>query len=519
MLIPFDCSICGHTFDVGDDRAGSVVRCPHCGTSNRIPWNHGAPLPAAVPPPAPPRPGPGPDNEAPLPLPPKDEAGQTSGGKRKMTLRALLIGITALLTFLCIPCGLGGWWFFRSGSLGSEQKYLPSKTQVVYSIQVEKAINSDLVKQVRSNSKDDPFDDKGIEKRFGLPLSNIERMTFAGSTTDSREIVMILRTRQVVKAADIKSTLGNSKFEGITVGKFTIYQASDDSQESFCVAEDKVVVFGPFITLQGIMQRGKKPELPEAMQTALDKADFSTTFAFAINVKDIRKETEGDKKNGTSPVTKLARDLAGLMSKDNSKEQAELLENQFANVETLSGSMNIKSDVTATCTAVCKNSSSCEDLKKILEAGLVLARNNKKGEDDPRETALKDSFLELCNTARFSHSGNALTVTFTLQGDPLIRLSKTVDGGLEDAKVARARIGARDLVHQANFYTIKHRHPPLDIQALTLPQPNGEAPLLAPDKILDPWQKPYQLEIDQRGDLVVFTIAPNGIRISSADKQ
>jgi hypothetical protein len=50
---------------------------------------------------------------------------------------------------------------------------------------------------------------------------------------------------------------------------------------------------------------------------------------------------------------------------------------------------------------------------------------------------------------------------------------------------------------------------------LTEKQPNGGPPLAPPDKLLDPWGKPYQLVVDKDREIEVFTISPDGKRISS----
>jgi hypothetical protein len=49
---------------------------------------------------------------------------------------------------------------------------------------------------------------------------------------------------------------------------------------------------------------------------------------------------------------------------------------------------------------------------------------------------------------------------------------------------------------------------------LTQPGPNGGSPYCGPEKLLDPWNKPYQLDVSGARP-EVFTMAPNGKRISS----
>jgi hypothetical protein len=526
MLSSYECTICGHGFEVGDDRAGSMVRCPHCGTSNRIPWNHGVPLPATLPPPERPKKTRKPADEGPLPVPPGDQDEQKAEGRRKKTFRILLFGATALFAFLCIPCGLAGWWFFSPGSLGSEQKYFPNKTQLVVSIHVEKGMNSDLFKQLRkdvgkNDGLADLLEDRTSEEAVGLPLADMERITFAGSTTDSEEEAVIVRCRRSVKAADIKSRLHGGRYEEVSVGKFTVYQAQGDGRNSFCVVEDKVAVFAPFGTLQGILLRGKVPELPEAMQSALAKADFSRTVALAANVKGIRKSAESDRNTGPSPLRGLATmlALAPLLTKDGSDDEVERLEKKLATIEYLSGTIEVKSDASASFTAVCTDSTSAEDLKKVLEENLDRNRNKSKQDgflgDDPGTEVVK----EILTSARISASGKSVTVTATLKDETILKdYQKSVSSKEEKPKIEKAMIDMSVIAEQARFFKVINGEFPPDVNTLTGLQPNGGAPLLPREKSIDPWGKPYQLKVEKE-DVVVFTTTPKGKEISSAGKK
>jgi hypothetical protein len=514
MLLPFDCTICGRSFEVGDDRAGSSVRCPHCGTANQIPWTHGTPPPAPLPPPLPPprvsENSPPAKEGVALPFAVSDGAEPPTRGNKKRRYRILLLSLTALVTFLCLPCGLTGWWYFRSTSLGSEQKYFPDRTQLVLSIQVDKALNSDLIKNVRTDRKDEPFDDKTTENRFGIPLSQIERITVAGSTADAKEMVWIFRTRKSIKAGDIKSNLGRSNYDDTNMNGFIIYQANDESQYSFCVVEDKVVLFAPMSTLQAILKRGKKPVLPETMMTALAKADFSRTVAFAINFKELRKESDKDLNNHPIPVTQLVRNLGTWLGKED-------LEKQFRNLESLSGSITVKSEVTGEIIAICSDSSSCDELKSCLASGLLKVKTRDKVDEDTREAALDNAFRELSQTAMFSQNGNTLTITFSLPRDPMTRVIKTVDGGPDDIRMTRAREDVKAIAKCVMIFAVNNGDFPPDIETMTKPA-NGGPPLLPAEKMMDPWNHPYQLKIED-GDAVVFTTTPSGKMINSKEKK
>ena len=84
----------------------------------------------------------------------------------------------------------------------------------------------------------------------------------------------------------------------------------------------------------------------------------------------------------------------------------------------------------------------------------------------------------------------------------------------EDAKVSTAKAECNALSGQVEIFKLNNGEYPASIEQLTQPQPNGHSALIPPDKALDPWGKPYQ--IDPTGQhnggakADVFTVAPNG---------
>lgn len=84
----------------------------------------------------------------------------------------------------------------------------------------------------------------------------------------------------------------------------------------------------------------------------------------------------------------------------------------------------------------------------------------------------------------------------------------------EEAKISTARIDANGLSTQVETYKLNNGDYPASIEALVQPQPNGGSPLVPPDKIRDPWGKPYQIDPSgQRNSgskADVFTTTPKG---------
>jgi hypothetical protein len=436
MAIEFNCSGCGDVFRVADEMAGRKGKCPGCGVINQIPHVVGTasdpsarPAGDIIPRPIAHQPSSVvADDTEPLQVGVQDVVPERSARHRQQgRLWPKLLGLGFLVVLLG-SCGVGGYflygWYF-SAPLSSEQKYFPNDTQIVFSVRVSQGMNSDLVKQLRAdfkpdNKKDDPFDDSNAEKEYGIPLANIDRMTFAQAPRDKdssggQPHVTIIRTLKPVKGSDLKSNIEGHKFEETTVDRYTIYK--QDYGNSFCVAEERIVVYAPYNFLKQILYRGKRPELPEAMEKALKNADFTKTAAFAINVKDLLKD-DTSTPLGRKPAKEMGGFLATFLSKDDPKEKANQYEQLLDKVEALSGSAEIKSDATLTVTLVCKEASAAEDIRKILEDGLAIARDKIKDIKDDSEMP-KDALLEAAHNVSFTVNGNTLTAKVVLKGDPI----------------------------------------------------------------------------------------------------
>ncbi len=443
MAIQFNCIGCGHVFRVGDEMAGRKGKCPKCAVINQIPLADGsmppAPAPAPAPVPAPTRqPAQGLRKQpaAPVPAPVQAEVEEEvigdavaeeaspevpAGGKKKRSLMlpALIGGGVLLLSSCCLCTGIGAWYYFSNGSL-DDRKYLPTDTQMVFSIRVEQGMDSDVIKQARKEKIDpDPFDDKGTTATYGLPLSNIDRITVAGSLSDAKPVT-IIRTRKSVKAADLKGAMDKRKFEDVPFLSYTINEITEGGppSKSFCVVESSVVVFADVRTLKYILDRGKEPELSPSMQTALKNADFGATVAFAMDVKAVqtRAERKKDEANELKGVTMM-------LGKD-----AEQAQKALAKVEALSGSVSLKSSATINLTAACKDSAGAEEVKKVLDS--ALAKLKELGDAFP---PVKDAINEVTSNTKISQSGSSATVKATLKGDIVAKsvpMMTTMMGGM-----------------------------------------------------------------------------------------
>ena len=83
----------------------------------------------------------------------------------------------------------------------------------------------------------------------------------------------------------------------------------------------------------------------------------------------------------------------------------------------------------------------------------------------------------------------------------------------EDAKVSTAKINTRGLSELVEIFKTKHDRSPNSLDELTQPI-DGMSPLCAPDKLRDPWGRPYQMDPagPRNGGMKadIFTTTPKG---------
>jgi len=89
----------------------------------------------------------------------------------------------------------------------------------------------------------------------------------------------------------------------------------------------------------------------------------------------------------------------------------------------------------------------------------------------------------------------------------------------EDSKVSRAKIDCESLSAMVETYNLNNGRYPNNIQDLTQPGAGGTSPLVPPDKIKDPWGKPYSVDPSGRhnGGLKadVYTTTPKGVVVGN----
>jgi hypothetical protein len=88
---------------------------------------------------------------------------------------------------------------------------------------------------------------------------------------------------------------------------------------------------------------------------------------------------------------------------------------------------------------------------------------------------------------------------------------------LESSRVSRAKIDCQSLGSQVETFKLNNNRYPNSMEELTQTQPNGEPPLVEPDRLKDPWGKTYQIDTKRPAgsEARVFTVTPWGETVSN----
>src|SRR5205823_2405377 len=136
----------------------------------------------------------------------------------------------------------------------------------------------------------------------GINPDDIEQIV-AGGTSNGNQYIAAVKSK---KAIDIKDLLKGSDFKGkkikeVKVGKYTVHevegggaapgagapfgQPGQTEAMAACVPESNIAIMGPAKTVRAVLERGKKAQLSDALQAALNKTDLNQAVAFAIDAK------------------------------------------------------------------------------------------------------------------------------------------------------------------------------------------------------------------------------------------
>lgn len=345
--------------------------------------------------------------------------------------RMLVIGIGAGLGAILL-LALITWMFFGREGVSDAMRYLPDDCMVVGTSNNDELMSSSFYQQMKKDLPEFESSERSMEQELGVAPSNIRRTTFAfgGKMTspDDAEMVVVLRLKKAVSATDIKSNLKvtsgkkDVKYEEVKIGSVTAYEETyrfsfdNDNADrrhggAFCLPESTLIVTCPKLeALKKILERGKTPEFSEGMQNAMNAADFSRTFAVAVNVKGLMANEAFSQ---------------GLQQNVHSTQGLQGLDEQFLqNVLGLAVDANLDSSkATVNVTLLCKETKVAEDSKKILEGTQVVLRNYLKS-----QRGMPSEVPDMVDSIKFSVSGATVKGNLQTSLEPLSKWIKEQAG-------------------------------------------------------------------------------------------
>jgi hypothetical protein len=196
---------------------------------------------------------------------------------------------------------------FRSKGTPPDQemmRYLPNNSQFVLSIRIESIVKSQVERNLSQMWPDDIRKQRTVfEETSGLPFDEITHMMIYGVSSNLDAWICVVRTKNPVRITDMFANMKDAKYHEEKVGKYMLYvkpvvrglrdflgNGIADKEQSFCVVEKNLVVFGPHTSIQQTLLRDGPAELSTGLKTAIRETDFSKDIACATNAKDLLRK-------------------------------------------------------------------------------------------------------------------------------------------------------------------------------------------------------------------------------------
>ncbi len=323
-----------------------------------------------------------------------------------MTIRVRCsLGALALLVLSLPSCGKKDPTG-EKGAPPSELKYMPADTEVMVSMRIAHALESNGFAKLKE--KLPQIDKEGFEefhKEFGVEVRNVERMTVGGAI-DAGGGVVALRLKEPVKIEDVKKAREEPRHKGdkgikyqeVTVGSAKMYEADQDSHDSFCLVSDKLLLNGKAKMLKPVLERNKEPEWSDHLKAGMKEADFDAALCMVID---------------TSKMVKTGKEMPKVPGVDFEKA----LKSAQAGVVTF----KLGSEVGIRAVAVCKDAEGAAEVKKTADAGLKQLGEMLKAFKGmlPPESAAE--IVELPGKVKTATTGNLAEATVTVKDDMVIQ--------------------------------------------------------------------------------------------------
>ncbi len=311
----------------------------------------------------------------------------TSRVRRKSPLSPqIAVGGLAVVGFAAV---MGVALSLMGGSHPDAFRFLPADSQFVVSVNLAQAYESPLYQRLAESNPGLVGLRERLVDESGIAPDDVERIVFGGSGPLNMVAVAEL-SKPIDTAAFIeKETRGGAREEKIGEAVFHV-----SGRQAYHFPNDRTMVVGPAATLREVLDPQRTAGFSQKMQGLVGELGFSRTAAMAFAVG-----SGGSGLAGELPV------------------QAEMVRN----MDGATLHLDIDADIRAELEVHCADSKIAEDMQKMVDGLLAMARQN---------SDLSAEARELVDAIEISVSGSRLRARATLTGEQIDRFSQQMPGGM-----------------------------------------------------------------------------------------
>jgi hypothetical protein len=288
------------------------------------------------------------------------------------------------------------------GSAGPDREamaYMPDEMTVLTGVHFDKLLSSSAYKELSKENQLLAEHLKELKNRIGIAHEDISYV-LKGDRIEKGNFgkdmsILVVRTNKSYTADQLLDTLkwkGNT--QALTAGQHTIHEFKGLGRKALCVVNNNLVLYSfSGEDLQKVLNRNGQPKMSDHMRAAVNNVSFSSTMAFAADLKKLF----GDGSQSLPGIGRPA-DL----------KFPELL---YAAVEA-----NLSTKITVRGTAGFKSATDAENAKKLADG--ITAFNALGAVADPDQKKALENI-------KFSTSGSQLIVSVSSLEPKLFK-----DGGM-----------------------------------------------------------------------------------------
>lgn len=422
MAIAFACPGCGKRFKVEDDKAGRKGKCPSCQTAFQIPAapsrkpdeeEEGFEVVEEAPPrervPSRRRP-PGDDLDARArdeerprrrqPVEHEDDEDEEERPRRRKKKQksstGLIIGLVSGAVGLLVLLGIGILLLLRLGgssTVADDLKYLPENSRIFVSLNMDVVTGSDLYKRLRQETTLLHNFDQQAAGDFAQDLTEMERMTVAGSQENNALLVVV----RYKKPVSLDNLAAKSKLKLNQEEDYGGYKVRHDGFQGLAVTERRTVVAGPVLILRTVLERkGARASLSPGLQSAFHELDFTKPIAAAMDLQSLGANPAG----GGLPFALGPKPTAAP--------------------ESFTAHVELGANASVSVALTCKGVQEAEELKKQVEKGLAMFKGPIPLPVIPREV------VEILKNIQVSANGTKVLLTLSVDNNTLVEAAKKI---------------------------------------------------------------------------------------------